>query len=197
MVHDPRFETRAEAGPISESRILGTTLSLENVYDRSYSHNHLAAANPDIADDVLEYVLSLVDTKEQSFLVAEIDCGDRYSLLTQCVETTEADEIVYAHRLDRPGPTRFVLDRSPQPTTFVRVILARSKDPRRQAELTLISAMAGQGAQPEPWDQHISGEAEMMASQAFWSTHALIWDGQDIDFTRPFGRARPDSYPLE
>lgn len=85
---------------------------------------------------------------------------------TTLVETDETDEIVYAKRLQRDKYTRFVLNKTAQPTQFVTVILHKADGGYR-----LWSAWCGQLVPTSP-----GGDDEMPKSQGFWRNHALIFD---------------------
>jgi hypothetical protein len=158
--------------------VLGILASNEVVIDRGVSHAHLDRA-------ALEEALFLIDSGGRDFLAERVDLG-RPIGVARCIETDTSDRIVYAYRLDRVGPTRFVLDREPEPTTQVTVILRR--DDKREGLMVLITAWAGGKSEPEPWDQS-HDESSLAASQAFWSTHALNWEPNEVDFSRPFGLA--------
>src|SRR5665213_221559 len=122
-----------------EAEILGTLASHEVVIDRSVSHNHLVEDLPAIeAARVLENALWQIDAQGRDYLVEVVECGEA-TLRCHCVATTATDRIVYAHRHDRAGPTRFVLDREPEPTNHVIVALLRDKD--KEGTMILLSAM--------------------------------------------------------
>jgi hypothetical protein len=82
------------------------------------------------------------------------------------VETTDADEVIYAVRLGREKYTRFVMNKSAQPTSYVTVILRRADD-----GYSLWSAWCGKLVPTSP-----GGDDEMLESQGFWSKHALVYD---------------------
>ncbi len=162
-----------------QANTLGVLLSNEIVVDRPNTHAHLIG--PD-----LEAALLLVDAKGRDYLVEEVDCG-RHIGEAKCVATKPSDAIGYAYRHGREGPTRFVLGRTPEPTTHATVVLKRSEKP---GIMLLISAWAGPKSELEPWDEQLRGnETALAQSQAFWDTHALVFDPDEIDFSRPFGTA--------
>src|SRR5713101_1861610 len=43
---------------------------------------------------------------------------------TDLVETTEKDEIIYAKRLNRGNFTRFAMNRHPEPTSYITLVLS-------------------------------------------------------------------------
>lgn len=152
--------------------VLGRLASGEVVVDRHQSHLH--------ADEtLLAGALSRIDSRGRDFLAEQVDLGEQVGF-TSCVATTEADEVVYAFRPHRAGPTRFVLNRQPEPTESVSVILKRDEEPNK---MVLISAWAGGLSEPEPWDMHATP-----ASAKFWKSHALVWGSEPIDGSKPITR---------
>jgi hypothetical protein len=149
--------------------ILGHLLSGELVVDRYNSHSHHES-------DLLERALSKVDSRDRGFVAKDVDMGEQVGVST-CVETRDKDEIIYAYRPKRNGPTRFVMDREPMPSDSIVVILKRDEDPRK---MVLISSWVGHLNEPEPWDPHATEN-----SQTFWNSHALIWGSETIDSSKP------------
>lgn len=163
----------------SKINIVGILQSGEVVIDRPNSHNHLAG-------EFLREALGLIDSDDRDHLVELVDMG-RVIGTSRCVQTTDTDKIVYAHRLGRSGPTRFVLGREPEPTTAATVVLKR--DHTRLGTLILITAWAGAASEAEPWDPHHTEESYEQ-SRRFWANHALVpvpEPGDEIDFSRPGG----------
>ena len=163
----------------SESNIVGILRSGEVVIDRPNSHNHLAG-------EFLREALGLVNSDDRDHLVETVDMG-RVIGVSRCVQTTVRDTIVYAHRLGRNGPTRFVLGREPEPTTNATVVLKR--DRTLLGTMILITARAGAHSEAEPWDPHHTEESKEV-SRRFWASHALVpvaEPGDEIDFSRPGG----------
>lgn len=150
---------------LTEQAVLGRLMSGEIVVDRPNSHAH-------IGEMALETALGYVNSFGRDFLVEEVYMGEPVGF-SVCVETDESDEIVYAYRPNRSGPTRFVMNREPVQTEEVTIILKRTEDIGR---MVLISAWAGGKAEPEPWDRNATE-----ASQDFWKNHALIWGSESVD----------------
>lgn len=90
---------------------------------------------------------------------------------TVLVRTKRDDEIVYAKRPGRAGPTRFVRDRAPEPSSQVTVVLAREHDDTYHC----LSAWIGRPSEPEPWDERATER-----SREFWAEHALIWGAEEV-----------------
>lgn len=114
--------------------------------------------------DLIKEALEGVDLTGDNVAI-EKDLG-RIVGETTLVETDEADEIVYAKRLQRDKYTRFVMNKAAQPTQFVTVILHKADDGYR-----LWSAWCGQLVPTSP-----GGDDETPKSQGFWHNHALIFD---------------------
>lgn len=159
---------------------IGTLGSGEMVVDRTNSHSH-------VTNELLERALFLVDSRGRNFIVEEVDFGEVIGL-SQCIETYQNDNIVVAYRRNRKGPSRFVLDHSPEPSSKVTVILMR--DDKKEGVMILISAWVGDRGMPEPWDPIHDQDETLLKAQQYWSNHALVWDpvGFEVDLTRPFGR---------
>lgn len=118
---------------------------------------------PHLLDLVKEVIVS--ETLEGENVAIEKDLG-RIVGETTLVETTDADEIVYAQRLGREKYTRFVMHKAAQPTRYVTVILHNIDN-----VYYLWSAWCGQLVPTAP-----GGSDEMPKSQGFWKNHALVFD---------------------
>lgn len=125
---------------------------------------HLEEA-PDLLDLVKEVVADAVLAGEN--VAIETDMG-RIVGETSMVETTEADEIIYAKRRGRERFTRFVLHRALEPTPYVSVILHRMDDGYR-----LWSAWCGQLLPKQ--------DPAVPKGQGFWRNHALVFDESIVD----------------
>jgi hypothetical protein len=125
---------------------------------------------------LLQEVLKKIDTGARSFLVGEVAMG-RSVGTTSCVLTSGEDEIVFATRVGRDGPTRFVKQRALENCSYVTVVL--KKDFRAECYV-VITAFVGRKAEREPWDRNIRSAEELNASKRFWSTHALVWGSQEV-----------------
>ncbi len=142
--------------------MLGNLPSGEVVVDRHYSYFH-----PSVAD-ILPELFDKITSGKRPFISEEIEMG-RIIGESICVETTDSDEIVYAHRAKRKGCTRFVKNRKPIPSSKAVVILKWDEDTK---VYILITAFVGSKSEPEPWDRNATPN-----SRPFWDTHALIMDG--------------------
>lgn len=139
--------------------ILGKTADGAIVIDRPNSHLHEEVA-PILAD-----ALSRLNTCNSPFIEVEVDFN-RIIGKTICVKTNSNDRIVYAQRVNRNGFSRFVLDRSSEPSSKVTVVLKKTN---KTGEYLLITAFIGSKPEVEPWDQRATS-----ASFVFWQNHALV-----------------------
>jgi hypothetical protein len=128
----------------------------EKVVDRHNSHLHKSVS------DLLPEVFSHIQGGE-AFVVKEVDLG-RVVGVTHCVEVGPNDEIYFEMRPGRKGPSKFVLNREPEPSSWVTVILKGT-----DTGYVLISAWIGRKSEPEVWDQFATPQ-----SRKFWTEHALI-----------------------
>lgn len=87
-----------------------------------------------------------------------------------CIETTndDADDILWAKRLNRECYSRFVRNRTSLPTTLLSITLAKPDD-----VWLIYTAYFGTPAPKEPTDPR-NTQAELAESLAFWTKHALI-----------------------
>jgi hypothetical protein len=87
------------------------------------------------------------------------------------VETTGADTVLYAKRLNREAYTRFVKNRLPIPTRSVTMVLRKRDD----GSYELWSIWIGPWVPPFPGD-----DVQSPGSKIYWSHHALVWGNQAI-----------------
>ena len=130
---------------------------------------------------ILPEALKKVDTKGRPFIEDEVSF-DHTIGKSFCVKTSENDEIVYARRRGRKGLSRFVLNREPEDTNKVSLVLkkirervSQGKDAREVNAYLLITAWIGERAEVEYYDPRATEK-----SLAFWNTHALIYDPELI-----------------
>lgn len=147
---------------------LGTLASGQTVIDRKNSHLH---DDPGMME-LLGRAFQHIRLNGENFVRAEVDFNAPIGV-TSCVETSPTDTIRFAQRDRRPGVTRFVMNRTKEPTQLLTVVLL--KNPQETGTYILITAFPGAPAPSEPWDPNSPEE-----SAAFWSTHALVWDGRGI-----------------
>lgn len=133
--------------------------------------------NTNIRLHLIEYpdLLELVKIVVQNSVLEGENVGLEYDMgkivgQTSCVETTDADEIVYAKRLQRDSYSRFVKGRELEDTEFVSAIFFK-----KDYGYLLWSAWCGRLVPTSP-----DSEGRMRTSEGFWDTHALVYDPEII-----------------
>jgi hypothetical protein len=124
-------------------RLLGITSDGAKVFERHWPYHDV---NPLFL--VQAITRARVDGSPFAVLVVELDepVG-----MTECVETAPNDFIAYAVRLNRrEGHTRFVLNRFPEPSSKMTLILKRLGPAKN--DYVLVTAYVGERHQPEPFD---------------------------------------------
>ena len=137
----------------------------EEVVDRYKSHVH-----PGVKE-LLRKCFTRIDSFDREYFAEEIDLG-RVIGKTICVHTYPGNEIVYARRRGRNGHSRFVMNRHPESTSKVTVILKKVEE---NGSYILITAFVGKLAEPEPWDRNATEK-----TRQFWDCHALVWGSEKI-----------------
>jgi hypothetical protein len=152
-----------------EKIYIATTKNHKRVYFRTSSHaaTHLQDT-PELLACVKEVLANLEPESEKIY--TDHDMGREVGT-TDLVETTDKDEILYVKRLNRDNYTRFVKNRTAQPTNYITIILNRDS----AGEYELFSAWTGRAAPQFPGD-----ELETAESRPFWQTHALVWGNQAV-----------------
>ena len=106
---------------------------------------------------------------EDDFYIGETNCGIRTGL-THCVETTDADTIVWQAREGRDNKSRIALNRRPEETTYVTIGICKDQ---KDGKMTIFTAWAGPKAEKELTDPRLTDE-ERPAAEQFWANHALV-----------------------
>jgi len=153
-----------------KKNVIGQTKNGKTVYvdtEGSHAATHIADT-PGLVGLVREVVTQLEPTQDNVYI--DKDMGRQVGM-SDLVETGTHDEILYAKRLNRENYTRFVLNRTAQPTSMVTVILRKDTD----GNYELWSAWIGPASPQFPGDEH-----ETPQSKPFWQKHALVWGNQAI-----------------
>src|SRR3989344_3963702 len=145
-------------------KILGRRKAGEEVVDREVSHLH-ASAEAHLAE-----ALTRIDSLGRGQIKKTVDLG-RVIGRSNCVSTSEDDEIVFAQRVNRPGLSRFVKNREPKPTSRLTVKLHRLADGKYEVR----TAYIGDAGVAEPWDEDAKAD-----SIPFWSAHALCFGYEPV-----------------
>lgn len=127
-------------------------------YSRTNVEYHLLET-PNLIELVKE-VLPTIDTNNEEQVIVERNLG-RIVGMTNLVETTDADEIVYAKRIGRDKFSRFAKNRSPIETSWVVVVLRKA-----DKGYSLWTAMCG----------HLLPADAYVENSLFNQTHAMAYD---------------------
>lgn len=87
------------------------------------------------------------------------------------VKTTDTDSIYYAQPYKNPTFSRYVKNRSPDPSTKLTILLAKDSDGEYEIQDTWI----GPYSPPFPGDENTTAR-----SRSYWQTHALVVDLQTV-----------------
>jgi hypothetical protein len=126
------------------------------------------AARPGVTRH-LRSALRQIATAGRDFIIHQVDYA-RVIGRTTCVETGASDNVVFAWRHGKKGPSRFVIGRKPEPCRSLVVVLKKAED-----GYDLLSAFIGSKAEPEPWNRNAQGWALL-----FWASHALVWGSEAV-----------------
>lgn len=111
----------------------------------------------------------IVDTSE-AFLT-EVYQSDTPVGQAECVKTCDDDKIIYAIRKGRKGYTRFVINRVPEETNYITIVLKKG-----ELGYVIITIYYGEKSGLEPYDERAT-EKDI----EFWQNHALIYKREDIE----------------
>lgn len=137
------------------------------VFERSDGHNDVHPVNESLLKEALLKISPCED-----FIKVAVPF-ERVIGKSTCVTVDETDSIVMAYRKGRLGPTPMVLNREPSDCSTLAVILKKIAD----SDYILRTTFIGELSEREPWDPSITpGSEEQQRAEAFWSTHALIYD---------------------
>ena len=143
---------------------LGRLKSGENVVDREVSHMHAGVS------EYLALALVQISSNGRERIKETIDLG-RVIGRSNRVSTSTDDKVIFAQRVNRPGLTRFVKNREPEPTTKLTVKLQQLVD----GQYEIRTAYIGDAGVAEPWDEDAKSD-----SIPFWSAHALCWGYEPV-----------------
>lgn len=144
----------------------------EEVRDRADSH----VATHESVHGLLPEALKKIYANGRRFIIEEVEMG-RIVGESICVPTSSGDQIMYEQRPNRSGLTRFVLNRKPEPSSTVVVILEKIEGDNF---FTLLTSYVGRIAPPETWDEVSFAKTPdpdraRIEAKIFWENHALVW----------------------
>lgn len=178
-----------------EREWLGKLADGTSVFDKKFGTPSHLRDHPEVKAFLGEAFakVSLSDFQGVDF-AGVIDLG-RIIGMCDCVRTTEADQIVFAQRPNRDGPSRFVKNREPEPCSSVKLVLWHNK---AEGIVVVSTAFIGNDSAPDPWSTGAGKSKEAHAKACeFWKNHALV-AGADFDKCAPvtneeeFWKMRPN-----
>lgn len=141
---------------------LGISIDGIVVYNHPEGHSH----RPDLDAEVI----SKVTIGNRPFVVETVTL-DRVIGVDHLVETTSDDIIIRYKRGNRSNYSRMVLNRIPDPTNKVTVILCKcgQEDGELEGKYAIVTLYEGQAGNPEPY-----GKNDTIENRRFWRAHALV-----------------------
>lgn len=124
--------------------------------------------NPELLELVKE-ALAQSEVEGENVAIA-VDMG-RVIGVTNCIKTTDEDEIVFARRKGRASYSRFVKHRKSEETSTLAIILHK-----KPHGYNLWSAWCGKLVPTKPDES-----GRMKTVEGFWDSHALIYDPHIIE----------------
>ena len=164
---------------LDSSRYFGDTRNGFPVFDRWDSHFHPEGG---LTLETLKEGLRKIDFPEnKSFHPFEVSFDHNIGY-SNAVEVTENDDVIMLYRKNRNGKTPIVMNRKPEPSNALTIIL---KKDTKSGALILVTAFIGAGSTPEPWDKKVINDpVKHKAAVEYWSTHALVYTPEIIDTER-------------
>ncbi len=141
----------------------------EQVYDREPSHIHVG-----VTPDLLAEAMSKVFAEPGEKKVKRTIDFDRIIGVSNCVRTSESDEIVFAQRVHRGGLTRFAKNRKPEPTSCLTLSMRLQPD----GQYELGTAYIGSPGHNEYWAAE--NAEEFQGAIEFWNQNALCWGYEPV-----------------
>lgn len=157
---------------------LGKTRDGYLVYDREDTHIHFENG---IDKQLIRRALSFMYANGAKFKKKVVFFHETIGY-NNCISITPLDEVINVYRKGRTGMTPMVKGRKPEPCKSMVVIIR--KDRECENCYRLVTCFAGDDSVREPWDITIRTEEERRASEKFWSTHALVYNPDLVDWER-------------
>lgn len=132
----------------------------------------------DVLPFLEEALAKITPPEDKTFSKHQVDLG-RVIGLSSRVKVRPGDKFIWAQRVHRNTSTRFVLDRQPEPSQFVTIIMSREKRASRpDPTFRILTAFIGEMAEKEIGDTSIRDD-ERERCIKFWKENALIWGSQE------------------
>ncbi len=134
------------------------------IIDRRKSHLHTG-----ITPQLLKAVCQKITCDKQKTIKQQVNF-DKPIGTNVCVKITDEDELIYAIRAGRYGHSQFVLNREPEPTNSMTIVLKKNRN-----HYKILTAYIGTMSELEPKDRRAS-----IQSIQFWKKHALVFGSEPI-----------------
>ena len=153
-------------------RLLGSSKDGQDVF--VIVDNEHMAAHAAVSDAILAEGVGQIEIDGRPFLMDTVEF-DHVIGTDDCVAVTDADDVRLLQRKARRGLSRIVFNREADPTRLLTVGICRDDD----GLLTVFTAFFGAKAPKEPWD--CKNDSERSESEAFWATHALVYNPEALE----------------
>ena len=153
-------------------RLLGKSKDGQDVF--VLAENAHMAAHAAVSDVILGEGVGQIEISGRPFLMDTVDLG-RIVGTDDCVAVSDADDVRLLRRKARKGLSRIVFHREAEPTRLLTIGICRDDD----GLLTVFTGFFGAKAPKEPWD--CKNDAERSESEAFWATHALVYNPEALE----------------
>lgn len=141
-----------------------------NFYKSYYAGNEEALK-------LAEHAVATIEVNDQEFIKSVVTFNTTVGV-ENCVETTDSDTIVMAHRHCRNNQTRFVLNRTGVPTDKMTILIKRKKN-----RYMLVGAYFGNSTPKELTDPTLTDD-ELQVSSEYWNSHALVFNPAIINIRK-------------
>ena len=158
-------------------RFLGNTANGVKVY--AINKDEHMEAHSYVTDEMLKEAIQKVNY-ESTFWMDTIDLG-RVIGTDNCVVVSDKDNVKMLYRKGRAGKTPIVYDKAAEETSLLTIGICTDNE---DGLVTVFTAFTGIKAPKEPWDPSLKSDEAKAESEAFWDSHALVYDESAIDSER-------------
>lgn len=131
-------------------------------------------AHPELAG-ILPQVLLKLDVQNKPFMEIEVEMGKAVGFQNRVPTpfTLPTEQMTFAHRVGRNGPSHVVEDTAPRELTSTVTVILKRVNPKH---FHFITAWVGTLAKKEPWDPSVTTPEDRKVSLNYWCKNALIYD---------------------
>lgn len=177
-----RYTEIAQDAERDSKVFLARTLNGQDIYVSADTMEHMKA-HPDVKLAHVVEAIGKINDYDGRFHMGSVDMG-RVIGTDNCVEVgKDNEEVQMLYRKGREGKSPVILETGntkPAETKLVTIGMRRDDD---DGKSTMFTSFYGQIAPKEPWDKSLTPK-EKVASQKFWSTHALVIPKEAVDLER-------------